>query len=38
MEERSPLYAEVATLTVVTTQRSPEDIASEIELALKAGS
>jgi len=37
MEERSPLYAEVATMTVVTTQRTPRDIAHDIELALKAG-
>ena len=37
MEERSPLYSEVATMAVVTTQRTPKDIAHEIELALQAG-
>lgn len=35
MEQRRPLYAEVATETVVTDGRSPEEIAAEIVALLK---
>ncbi|SCG60341.1 shikimate kinase [Micromonospora echinaurantiaca] len=35
MEQRRPLYAEVATATVVTDGRSPEEIAAEIVALLK---
>lgn len=35
MEQRRPLYAEVATATVVTDGRTPEEIAAEIAALLK---
>ncbi|MEV0429310.1 shikimate kinase [Micromonospora sp. NPDC050495] len=35
MEQRRPLYAEVATATVVTDGRSPEELAAEIAALLK---
>ncbi|MCW3845402.1 shikimate kinase [Micromonospora yasonensis] len=35
MEQRRPLYAEVATATVVTDGRTPEEIAGEIAALLK---
>jgi shikimate kinase len=35
LELRRPLYRQVATLTVVTDGRGPEDVASEIAAALK---
>ncbi|PWU46854.1 shikimate kinase [Micromonospora globispora] len=35
MEQRRPLYAEVATATVVTDGRTPEEIATEIAALLK---
>ncbi|SBT39898.1 shikimate kinase [Micromonospora narathiwatensis] len=35
MEQRRPLYAEVATVTVVTDGRTPEEIATEILAVLK---
>ncbi|MET8911384.1 shikimate kinase [Micromonospora sp. NPDC004551] len=35
MEQRRPLYAEVATATVLTDGRTPEEIASEIAALLK---
>jgi len=38
MDERADLYAEVATVCVNTTQRTPGDIAAEILDRLKAGS
>jgi shikimate kinase len=34
LDERAPVYAAVADLTVETDQRSPEDIVAEIEKAL----
>jgi shikimate kinase len=34
LDERAPVYAAVADLTVDTDQRSPEDIVAEIEKAL----
>jgi shikimate kinase len=34
LDERSPVYASVADLTVDTDQRSPEDIVDEIRKAL----
>jgi shikimate kinase len=36
LEQRRPLYREVATLTVVTDGRTPEDVAAEIAGALNA--
>ncbi|SCG75640.1 shikimate kinase [Micromonospora inositola] len=35
MEQRRPLYAEVATATVVTDGRTPEELAAEIAALLK---
>lgn len=35
LEQRRPLYREVATLTVVTDGRTPDDIAAEILASLK---
>ena len=35
MEQRRPLYAEVATATVVTDGRTPEELATEIAALLK---
>ncbi|MEH0843690.1 shikimate kinase [Micromonospora sp. CPCC 205711] len=35
MDQRRPLYAEVATATVVTDGRTPEEIAAEIDALLK---
>ncbi|MGC1211947.1 MAG: shikimate kinase [Micromonospora sp.] len=35
MEQRRPLYAEVATATVVTDGRTPEEIATEVAALLK---
>jgi shikimate kinase len=35
MEQRRPLYAEVATATVVTDGRTPEEIAAEVAALLK---
>ncbi|MGR6318633.1 shikimate kinase [Micromonospora soli] len=35
MEQRRPLYAEVATATVITDGRTPEEIATEIAALLK---
>jgi shikimate kinase len=34
MEQRRPLYSEVATATVLTDGRTPEDVADEVERAL----
>jgi shikimate kinase len=34
LEQRRPLYDEVATLTVSTDGRSPEDVAADVEAAL----
>ena len=34
LEQRAPLYAEVATLTVVTSGREPEDVVAEVLAAL----
>ena len=36
LEQRAPLYAEVATLTVVTSGRQPEDVVAEVLAALPA--
>lgn len=36
LDQRRPLYAEVATLTVATDGRTPDDIAQEIALAVEA--
>jgi shikimate kinase len=36
LDQRRPLYAEVATITVTTDGRTPDDIADEILKALKA--
>ena len=36
MEQRRPLYAEVATATVVTDGRTPQELAAEIAALLKA--
>jgi shikimate kinase len=35
MEQRRPLYAEVATATVVTDGRTPEEIAADVLAVLK---
>ncbi|WP_213454274.1 shikimate kinase [Rhizomonospora bruguierae] len=37
LDQRRPLYQEVATLTVVTDGRTPQEVAAEIAGALKAG-
>jgi shikimate kinase len=34
LDERAPLYAEVATVTVSTAGRSPEDVVAEVLAAL----
>jgi shikimate kinase len=35
LDERAPVYAEVATLTVETDGRSPEDVADEVAMAVE---
>jgi shikimate kinase len=37
LEQRRPLYQEVATITVVTDGRAPDEIADEVLSAVKAG-
>ena len=37
MEQRRPLYAEVATHTIATDGRTPEDIAADLTAVLKTG-
>lgn len=37
LEQRAPLYGEVATLTVVTSDREPDDVVAEILGALSSG-